>query len=153
MHLARAGESTMGAIEIPFDPKEVFGKIRAPVQVAINGHTYRSTISRMGGQTFVPLRRSNREAAGVELGQKIRVKLTLDEAPRVVKPPTDFVRAMKKKRGAWEGWKQLSYSRQRDHVDAIEEAKRAETRARRIVKSVESIAALPELAKKKARKR
>ena len=48
-----------------FDPKVVFGKIRAPVKVTLNGHTYRSTIAAMGGPPCIPLRKSNREAAGL----------------------------------------------------------------------------------------
>src|SRR3546814_3471113 len=53
-----------GAISVPFDPRDTFGKARPPVVVTLNGHRYRSTIAIMGGVTFVPLRRSNRETAG-----------------------------------------------------------------------------------------
>jgi hypothetical protein len=142
-------DSSMCAIEVPFDPRGVFGKIRAPVKVTINGHTYRSTIARMGGQTFVPLRRSNREAARVEGGQTVRVTLVLDESERVAIPPTDFLKAMKSAR-ALGGWAKLSYSHQREHVEAIEGAKRPETRQRRIANSV---AAIARLAPKKARRK
>ena len=131
-------DSSMCVIEIPFDPKEVFGKVRAPVKVTINGYTYRSTIARMNGQTFIPLRRSNREAAKVEGGQKIRVSLELDDEPRVVKPPADFVKAMKAAK-VFDAWKKLNYSHQREHVEAIEEAVKPETRARRIAKAVEML--------------
>jgi hypothetical protein len=132
-------DSSMCAIEVPFDPKEVFGKVRAPVKVTINSHTFRSTIARMGGQTFIPLRRSNREAAGVEGGQRVRVTLELDTEPRVVKPPADFVKALKAEAGAWQAWGELSYSHQREYAEAIEEAKKPETRARRIAKAVHAL--------------
>lgn len=36
-------------IPLTFDPKSVFGKVRAPVKVTVNGYTYRSTIAAMGG--------------------------------------------------------------------------------------------------------
>jgi hypothetical protein len=49
----------------------VFGKVRAPVKVTLNGYTYRSTIATMGGPPCVPLRKSNREAAGLEGGETI----------------------------------------------------------------------------------
>ncbi|MCB9895817.1 MAG: DUF1905 domain-containing protein [Planctomycetes bacterium] len=133
-------DSSMCAIEVPFDPKEVFGKVRAPVKVTINSHTFRSTIARMGGQTFIPLRRSNREAAKVAGGERVRVTLELDTAPRVVKPPADFAKALKAKGPAWQRWGELSYSHQREHVQAIESARKPETRARRIAKSVEMLA-------------
>jgi hypothetical protein len=135
-------DSSMCAIEVPFDPREVFGKVRAPVRVTINDHTYRSTIARMGGQTWIPLRRSNREAAKVEGGQTVRVTLVLDEEPRVVRPPADFVRALKAGK-AWGRWKELSFTHQREYAEAIAEAKKPETRQRRITQAVAAIAKRP----------
>jgi hypothetical protein len=132
-------DSSMCAIEVPFDPKAVFGKVRAPVKVTINDHTFRSTIARYGIQCFIPLRRSNREAAKVEGGQTVRVTLQLDDAPRVVKPPADLVRALKAGR-AWERWKELSFTHQREYAEAITEAKKPETRQRRIGQAVAAIA-------------
>src|SRR6478736_5015326 len=57
-------DGTMCAIPVPFDPTPVFGRVRAPVKVTLNGYTYRSTIAAMGGIVGIPLRKSNREAAG-----------------------------------------------------------------------------------------
>src|SRR6516165_7900736 len=88
-------ESSMCFIPVPFDPKPVFGKVRAPVRVTLNGYTYRSTIAAMGGPPGVPLRRSNREAAGLEGGETLEVRLDLDTDPRKVKPPADLVKALK----------------------------------------------------------
>ena len=127
-------------IPLTFDPKAVFGKIRAPVKVTLNGHTYRSTIAAMGGPPCVPLRKSNREAAGLDGGETLNVRLELDADPRVVEPPADLVRALKKASGAWDGWRQLSYTHQREHVEAIEEAKKPETRVRRIENAVRMVA-------------
>ena len=36
---------SMCFIPLTFDPKPVFGRIRAPVKVTLNGYTYRSTIA------------------------------------------------------------------------------------------------------------
>ena len=82
-------------IPLTFDPKAVFGKLRAPVKVTLNGYTYRSTIAAMGGPPCIPLRKSNREAAGLEGGETIEVRLDLDTEERVVKPPADLVKALK----------------------------------------------------------
>jgi hypothetical protein len=127
-------------IPLTFDPKAVFGTLRAPVKVTLNGHTYRSTIAAMGGPPCIPLRRSNREAAGLEGGETIDVRLELDTEPRVVKPPADLVKALK---GAavWERWQELSYTHQREHAEAVEDAKRPETRVRRIQRTVQMIKA------------
>ncbi len=58
-------------IPVTFDPKTVFGKTRAPGKVTVNGYTYRSTIAAMGGPPCIPLRKSNREAAGLEGGETL----------------------------------------------------------------------------------
>ena len=120
-------------IRLPFDPREAFGRARAPVYVTINGYTYRSTVAIMGGVTFVPLRRSHRDAAGVVEGEPVEVTLTLDTDPRTVDAPADL-RAALAAAGAWERWQKLAYTHQREHVEAIEDAKKPETRARRIEK-------------------
>ena len=119
-------------IPLDFDPKAVFGKAR----VTLNGYTYRSTIAAMGGPPCIPFRKSHREAAGLEGGETMVVRLDLDTEKREVKPPGDFVKALKASPQAWECWRALSYTHRREHVEAIEEAKKPETRARRIDRAI-----------------
>lgn len=140
-------DGAMCFVEVPFDPKEVFGKVRAPVEVTLNGYTYRSTIASMGGVVCVPLRKSNREAAGLEGGETLRVTLTLDEAPRVVEPPKDLVNALRAAPPAWERFRELSFTHQREYAEAVESAKRPETRARRIAITVAALGASTKKAK------
>jgi hypothetical protein len=130
-------------IPVPFDPRPVFGKVRAPVTVTLNGHTYRSTIASMGEGPCLPLRKSNREAAGLEGGEVVDVTLAPDTAPRVVGPPADLVRALKAAPPAWARWRELSYSHQREHAEAVVGAKKPETRTRRIAAAVRAVAARP----------
>jgi hypothetical protein len=125
-------DGSMCFIPLAFDPKAVFGKVRAPVKVTLNGYTYRSTIAAMGGPPCLPLRKSNREAAGLKGGETIDVRLELDTDARDVTPPADLKHALEAARGAAERWARLSYSHQREHVEAIESARKPETRARRI---------------------
>ena len=131
-------------IPLTFDPKAVFGKVRAPVKVTLNGYTYQSTIAAMGGPPCIPLRRSNREAAGVDGGETLDVRLDLDTDKREVKLPADFMKALKAAPPAWHRWRELSYSHQREYAEAIEDAKKSETRARRIEIAVRAIRAKTE---------
>jgi hypothetical protein len=128
---------------VPFDPRDVFGQVRAPVKVTLNGYTYRSTIAAMGGVVCVPLRREHREGAGLEGGEKLRVTLALDEDERVVVPPRDLVKALKAARPAWERWGELSFTHQREWAEAIEGARKPETRVRRIASAVAEIRKRP----------
>jgi hypothetical protein len=134
---------SMCFIPVPFDPKPAFGQVRAPVKVTLNGYTYRSTIASMGNGPCIPLRRSNREAASLEGDETLTVTLELDSQKREVQPPPDLVKALRAAPPAWDRWRELSYSHQREYAEAIEEAKKPETRARRIEGAVRMIAARP----------
>ena len=126
-------------IPLTFDPRTAFGKVRAPVKVTLNGYSFRSTIASMGGPPCIPLRRSHREAAGLDGGATVQVRVELDTEARVVTPPDDFVHALEAQPSAWKRWPSVSYTHQREHVEAIEGAKTPATRARRIARAVEAI--------------
>lgn len=132
-------EGSMCFIPVPFDPAPVFGRVRAPVKVTLNGYTYRSTIASMGGTVCIPLRKSNREAAGLEGNETLPVTLELDTETREITPPADLARALRATPSAWQRWQALSYSHQREHVEAIEGAKKPETRQRRIERTVQAL--------------
>ena len=109
---------------------------RPPVTVTLGGHNYRSTIAVMGGRYMVPLNAENREAAGVAAGDEVEVDIELDTEPRVLDVPDDLTAAIAADTEALSFWDSLSYSRQRRIVLSVTGAKSAETRARRIAKSV-----------------
>ena len=114
-----------------------FGQGKRPkVTVTLNGYTYHSTIAAMGGPPCIPLRRSNREAAGLEGGETVEVRLELDEEERRITPPADLLGALNATPGAAGRWRKLSYTHQREHVEAIDDAKKPETRARRLQKTI-----------------
>src|ERR1700690_3223758 len=125
-------EGSMCFIPVNFDPKALFGKIRTPVKVTLNGYTYRSTIASMGGVTGIPLRKSNREAAGLVGGERITVTIELDAEPREVELPHDLARALRSNKKRMKKWQSLSYTKRRETVEAIESAKKPVTRARRL---------------------
>jgi hypothetical protein len=130
------GEGVEGfPIALPFDPRAVFGKGRAPVKVTLNGHSYRTTVFDMGSGPFVPLRQSNRDAAGLKAGDTVEVTLELDTEKRQVTPPDDLTVALDAA-AAWEGWNAASFTHQREHVEGIEGAKKSETRAKRLEAAV-----------------
>lgn len=131
----------MCLIPVPFDPKVVFGKVRAPVKVTLNGYTFRSTIAAMGGPPCIPLRKSHREGAGLQGTETLDIVLVLDTEERTVEVPDDLLKALKKTRGAWAKWQKLSYTHRKEHVQAVLGAKKEETRLRRIQKTLDIVAA------------
>lgn len=134
------GMDAMG-IEVPPAIVEGFGQGKRPkVSVTLKGYTYRSTVSVMGGKFMLPLAKVHREAAGVTGGDKVEVTLELDTAPREIEVPKDLAAALKKA-GARAAFDKLAFTHRKEHVRAIEEAKAAETRARRIEKAVAMVLA------------
>jgi len=128
-------------IEIPPAIIDGFGQGKRPkVVLTVKGHTYRSTVAVMGGKYMIGVPQEHREAAGVKGGDKIEVSLELDTAPRVVEVPKDLAAALKKAKVA-DKFDKLSYTHRKEHVRAINEAKAAETRQRRIDKCIEMLKA------------
>lgn len=129
----------MFAIPVPFDPKAIFGKARAPVVVTINGYSYRSTIAHMGGPPFIPLRESHRAAAGVEAGIRVEVEVRLDEDVRTVELPDDLAAGLEAMPGGREAWEKASFTHRREYVEALLGAKKPETRSRRLERALDFV--------------
>jgi hypothetical protein len=135
--IALFGKTATG-FAVPFDVHAEFGRHRPPVAVTINGYTYRSTIAKYGDDYLLPLNRENREAAGVTAGDRVMVRVELDTKPRVVETPADLEAALTEP--ARETWDALSFTHRREYVEWFDEAKRPETRQRRVAKAVEMLA-------------
>jgi bifunctional DNA-binding transcriptional regulator/antitoxin component of YhaV-PrlF toxin-antitoxin module len=122
-------------ITIPFDVEQVFGSKRVPVRATVNGAVYRGSIVRMGGKYMLGIPKAFREEAGISAGDKIKVTIEADDQPRTVDVPKDLAAAIKEA-GLSSAWERLSYTHQKEHARAVEEAKRPETRIKRIEKTV-----------------
>lgn len=127
-------------ITIPFDVEKVFGAKRVPVKVWVNGAEHRSTIFRMGGKYMMAVPKIFRDAAGVKGGEMITVRMERDTEKRTVEVPKDLADALKKA-NLQDVFSKMSYTHRKEYVNAINEAKREETRIRRIGKTIEEIAA------------
>jgi hypothetical protein len=127
--------------EVPLDVPAIFGRARPPVRVTIGGHTYRSTVAVYGGRYFVPLNRRNREAAGVAAGEEVTVELEADADERTVELPEELRAALDGDEAARAAFESLSYSHRKKYADWVAEAKRDETRQRRLAKTLERLRA------------
>ena len=86
----------------------------------------------MRGRNLLGLSNANRQAAGVVTGDEVEVDVELDAEPPVVVEPADFAHALDAEPIARAAYERLAYSHRREHVRAIESAKKPETRIRRI---------------------
>jgi hypothetical protein len=137
MHLM--GRNT--GIPVPPEVLEALGGGKRPaVAVVVNGYRFSSTVGSMGGRALVPFSSDRRAESGLAGGDDLQVSIELDAAPRTVEPPQDLVDALAAAdvRAAFDA---LAPSRRKAHVTAVEGAKAAETRARRVAAVVDSLRA------------
>ena len=125
-------------ITIPFDVEKVFGAKRVPVKVSINGVEYRSTIMKMSGKFMMAVPKIFREAAKINAGEMITVTMEKDTEKRAVEVPKDLAEALKKA-DLTDVFAKMSFTHQKEYARAIEDAKKEETRLRRIEKTIEQL--------------
>ena len=127
----------MRGLEVPEEVVEALGGGRRPrVTITINGHSWKSRVAIMRGRYLLGLSNANRQAAGVVTGDEVEVEVESDAEPPVVVEPADFARALDADPVARAAYDRLAYSHKREHVLAIESAKKPETRIRRIEKAL-----------------
>jgi bifunctional DNA-binding transcriptional regulator/antitoxin component of YhaV-PrlF toxin-antitoxin module len=136
--IEQAGDSGGAYVTIPFDAEQVFGSKRVPVQATIDGVAYRGSLVRMGGTCHVlGVLKEIRERIGKGPGDVVEVTVEEDVTPRRIQVPADLADAFSAAPDAGRAFEALSYTRQREFVGWIEEAKRGATRAKRIARTVE----------------
>jgi bacteriocin resistance YdeI/OmpD-like protein/uncharacterized protein DUF1905 len=128
---------TATGVSVPAELVAALGSGKRPaVRVSIAGHTWRSPIAPMGGEFVLGISAENRSLSGIAAGDTVDIDLELDTEPRSVKVPADLAEALDRDPEARRFFDSLSYSRQRRHVLAVEGARTATTRARRVDRSV-----------------
>lgn len=131
--VARLDGKTAVGIPVPESVVESLGAgKRVPITVTINDYSYRSSVAPYKGEYMIPLSVENRTAAGVAPNDPITVTIEVDSEPRVVEVPADLRAALDASPAATEAWQKLSFSHQRAHAEAVQGAKAADTRARRV---------------------
>lgn len=135
-------DTDKNATGIPVPPQAIAalgaGK-RPAVIITVNGYTYRSTVAAYGDVYMLPLSQERRTAAGIEAGDQIEVTLELDTEPRTVTVPDDLKAALNQLSGALTTFESLAYSKRKEFVRQVEDAKTPETRTKRIAKIVAEI--------------
>ena len=125
-------------VEVPFDVEATFGSKRPKVKALIEGVPYRGLLVRMGGPNHILIiLKSIREQVGKTFGDEIKVSVEADVEERVATVPAELKRVFKSDKEAKSAFEKLSYSHQKEYVKWIEEAKKAETRARRVEQAIQ----------------
>jgi hypothetical protein len=117
------------------------GAKRFPVVATVNGYTWRTSVARMGGEFLLGLSREVRDGAGVRAGDEAEVTIELDRAPREIEVPEVLAAALAADPQAAALFERMAFTHRKEYARWIAEAKRAETRQRRVAQALEMIRA------------
>lgn len=129
-----AGERPV--VEVPFDVNQRFGRARAPVRGTVDGTDFRTTVAVYGNRYYIGFNKELRERAGIAIGDRVQVALELDREPRTVEVPPALAAALENDSKARAVFEALSYTHRNEYARWIAEAKRDETRDRRVDKAL-----------------
>ena len=124
---------------LSFDTRDVWGKAKVPVQVAINGYTWRSTVGNRGGQQYIVVNAAARRGAGVRAGDFVAIKLEPDTEKREIEVPIPLRRVLGTK--LTQKLNALSFTHKKEFIVWYSEAKKEDTRARRVAKIKQMLSA------------
>lgn len=116
------------------------GGTRLRVRGTLNGVAFRSsTMPVGGGAACVGVHKATREAAGAAFGDTVVVEIEIDEAPRQIDLPPPLARALAAEPALQAAFDRLAPSRRRELAGSVAEARRDETRDRRVARIVEQL--------------
>ncbi|MBI5709542.1 MAG: DUF1905 domain-containing protein [Candidatus Eisenbacteria bacterium] len=126
-------------------PKSASAKLgtraRVPVAGTINDFGFRSSaFPTSGGTHHIMVNREMREGAGVEAGDRARVVIEVDTRSRPVVLPPALRKALAGSKTAKAAFEKLPPSHRREIAGYIAEAKRPETIARRVERTLRALA-------------
>jgi hypothetical protein len=128
-------------IEFPYDLKETYGVGNlVPYKATFDGRVvYQGSLAKMGGPSaMILLRKDIRAELGKEPGESVKVVVELDDKPRELAVAADTKTALQAA-GLWENFNSLAYTHRKEYVQWIEDAKKPETRLRRLQKMCEML--------------
>lgn len=112
------------------------------VRGTLNGVAYRSSLMPRSGEYCLGVHKATMEAAKVEPGHDVDIAIEIDDQPLPTdKIPPDLAAAFKASPKAKAAFAKLAPSHRREHVKSVLDAKKPETRARRIETMVKLLTA------------
>jgi bifunctional DNA-binding transcriptional regulator/antitoxin component of YhaV-PrlF toxin-antitoxin module len=135
-----AGDGGGAGVLFPYDTEKEFAtKGKVPIKATFNGVPYTGSLIKYGfPQHTLHLPKAIREQLGKVPGDIIDVVLWKDEEERILEVPAPFEKLMKKE-GLLSFFETLSYTHRKEYCRWISEAKKEETRSKRLEKAIEML--------------
>jgi len=126
--------------DLPMRVSRAFGRRGyVPVRGSINRFTFRATLVPVGeGRHRLYINGTMRKSAGVDVGDRIRVALEIDDAPREMPVPIDLARGLRQA-GAWGAFQRARPSDRKDILAYHTFLKTPEARKRHVQRVLEHL--------------
>ncbi len=136
----QSGDAGGAYVLFPYDVQQEFGtKGKIPIKATFDGVPYAGSLIKYGNpRHMLPILKAIREQIGKGPGDTVEVALWKDDAPRTLEVPSQFEEAMRKG-GVTQLFDRLSYTHRKEYCRWITEAKKEETRLRRLEKAIEML--------------
>jgi len=149
MHVVERFESKLeapqpggSAVVVPDAVVEALGGgVRARVKGTLNGVEFHSNLMRYSGVVWLGVHKATMQAAGISDGDPVTVEFVLDDAPRVVEVPEALGRALDGDPEAKATFDALAFTHRKEYAQWVAEAKKDETRERRVAETIERLRA------------
>ena len=132
-------KNASAAFTLPFDTREVWGRAKVPVKVTINGYTWRSTVGNREGIQYIVVNAEARRSAGVKAGDLVTIAIEPDTEKREIEVPIPLQRALGAK--LTQKLNVLSFTHKKEFVMWYSDAKKDDTRSRRVQKMKQMLSA------------
>lgn len=128
-------------IEFPYDVEKEFGtRGQVKIKAWFDGIEYRGSLTKMKHQChWVGVTQAIRKKIGKKPGDIIHVVLKRDDQPRVVDIPVEFKKVLSANPDIAAFYDTLSFTHRKEYARWISEAKKEETRQRRLTKALEML--------------
>jgi hypothetical protein len=125
-------------VELPPDVVQALGGgSRFRVRGTLNGVEFASSTMSMGaGRICLGLHKATRAQAGVAPGDRVRLSVERDERPRELNVPDELRQALARDAQAAAAFERLSFTHRREYAQWVAEAKRPQTRERRVAQTL-----------------
>jgi hypothetical protein len=132
------------AVVVPKEVAATFSAKRVPVLAHINGIEYRTRIMVYGGKSYLGLRKDLLRAAAARAGDIVQIDLVEAEPEEhqqaVAVDPPELSAALAADPAAQAAYDALPFTHRQEYARWIDEAKKSETRAERVRKTITRLA-------------
>ena len=111
---------------------------KPPVKVNVNGYEYQSSIASMSGYFLIPLSKELRLNSGLKGNDEVDVILTLESKDRNVEVPLELIQILKDN-NLLELFDKQSYSNRKEMVRLVVDAKKEDTKMKRLSQIVNQL--------------